>query len=653
MEGHDRGGSVALAWPAPQPPPPGPPAPPRPASWRGVSTAALVVAVALAFADASIVVLALPEIYTELDTTIVGVSWVITAYALVVGVGALLLAPLARKVHPPLLVGFGLALFSAASLGAGLAGSASSLLLARCGQGAGAAMLLGASLPVLSALRGSRAAGMRLWAAAGMAGAVIGPALGGLLTQLLDWRAIFLVQAPVAALALIVAIRPPRVEPVVTTPDTRVTGRVVAADLALALVGAASVGALFLGVLLVVEVWRYEPLTGALVVSALPVAALLARRGAGWAGARTRLVAGVGLIAAGLVALALLPDSSPAYLAAALAVFGAGLGFATDVLGPLATPAATTDGPAANLSIGARHLGLVLGLVAIAPTLAANLEGAADRATLSGTAVVLDANLSVREKIPLAWEIRNVMLDAADGEVPNLDEAFAKRDVESKPELAQVQIDLTAAISDTLTRAFRSSFFIAAALGALALIPGWFACRRARAPAKHTARGVLALAALGAVSIGLIGTEVAAGAADFGRAELVDPCTAPASPFDGDGIDGAIQRIALGGLNGAACELGVGREELVLSLDPDSGAGVIDWDSETVQDAVRAGTIRAIEDAENRDTLPGWAASALTWVVERAPVSWFLENISLDFLEDIPFVDEVGDFFGDVADLFD
>ena len=163
----------------------------------------------------------------------------------------------------------------------------------------------------------------------------------------------------------------------------------------------------------------------------------------------------------------------------------------------------------------------------------------------------------------------------------------------------------------------------------------------------------MALAALGAVSIGLIGTEVAAGAADFGRAELVDPCTAPASPFDGDGIDGAIQRIALGGLNGAACELGVGREELVLSLDPDSGAGVIDWDSETVQDAVRAGTIRAIEDAENRDTLPGWAASALTWVVERAPVSWFLENISLDFLEDIPFVDEVGDFFGDVAELFD
>ena len=41
----------------------------------------------------------------------------------------------------------------------------------------------------------------------------------------------------------------------------------------------------------------------------------------------------------------------------------------------------------------------------------------------------------------------------------------------------------------------------------------------------------MALVALGAVSIGLIGSEVAAGAADFGQAELVDPCTAPVSPL--------------------------------------------------------------------------------------------------------------------------
>src|SRR5215831_9977371 len=121
MEGHDQGGSVALAerstWPPPPPPTPPPAARPR----VSIGSLALVVAVALAFADASIVVLALPDIYAELHTTIVGVSWVITAYALVVGVGALLLAPLARRVNPRVLVLLGLAVFAAASLGAGAA----------------------------------------------------------------------------------------------------------------------------------------------------------------------------------------------------------------------------------------------------------------------------------------------------------------------------------------------------------------------------------------------------------------------------------------------------------------------------------------------------------------------------------------------------
>ena len=112
MEGHDRGGSVALAWPPPPPPAsvasaPVPPPRGEGARWS-IGSIALVVAVALAFADASIVVLALPEIYSELHTTIVGVSWVITAYALVVGVGALLLAPFARRANPRLLVLFGL-----------------------------------------------------------------------------------------------------------------------------------------------------------------------------------------------------------------------------------------------------------------------------------------------------------------------------------------------------------------------------------------------------------------------------------------------------------------------------------------------------------------------------------------------------------------
>ncbi len=455
---------------------------------------------------------------------------------------------------------------------------------------------------------------------------MIGPALGGLLTQLFDWRAIFLLQAPVAALALVavVADRTP-IRPAEAS-SRSLTWRVTAADVALAFVGAASVGALFLGVLLVVEVWQYEPLAGALVVSALPVATLVARRlGRAFAPSPT-LCGGVALLAGGLVALALLPAASPIYLAAALAVFGAGLGLVSDVLGPLSIPDRDT-GTAANLSVGARHLGLVLGLVAIAPTLAANLNTAADRATLAGTATVLDAQLSIREKVPLAWEIRNVLVHAPDGEVPDLGVAFAKRGVGDKPAVAKVQHDLTAAIRDTLTRAFRSSFLIAAGLGALALVPGLLAVRGAARTRAGARRSAMVLVGLVAVAGGLVATEVAAGASDFGRVPLVDPCTAPPSPYDGGGVDGAVQRIALGGLNGAACELGVGREELVLSLDPDAGARVIKWDHDTIDDALKAGTLRAIDDADDRGTLPGWAATALRTVVKHAPVSWFLDHI--------------------------
>ena len=65
-----------------------------------VLTMALAAGVAVAFADSSIVVLALPDLYGEFDTTLVGVSWVITSYNLVVAVAAFCLVPFARRLRP-------------------------------------------------------------------------------------------------------------------------------------------------------------------------------------------------------------------------------------------------------------------------------------------------------------------------------------------------------------------------------------------------------------------------------------------------------------------------------------------------------------------------------------------------------------------------
>jgi hypothetical protein len=122
----------------------------------------------------------------------------------------------------------------------------------------------------------------------------------------------------------------------------------------------------------------------------------------------------------------------------------------------------------------------------------------------------------------------------------------------------------------------------------------------------------------------LIGVELARGAADAGELAVHDPCE-PREAFPGEGFDATLQRIVLDGLDGAACELGTTREELVLSLSPASGVE-IEWDDETIEEALRAGLLEAITDAEERGSLNAIAAVVLREVVERAPVQWLIDG---------------------------
>src|SRR4029079_416551 len=87
---------------------------------RRILAVVLTIAVGLAFADASVVALALPDLYRAFDTSIVGVSWVLTTYALVVAVVAIPVALLHRRLRPLRLTVAGIVLFVAASLPAGL-----------------------------------------------------------------------------------------------------------------------------------------------------------------------------------------------------------------------------------------------------------------------------------------------------------------------------------------------------------------------------------------------------------------------------------------------------------------------------------------------------------------------------------------------------
>ena len=441
------------------------PEPAEPGRRLSLAELALAAAVALALADSSIVVLALPELYSELDTSIPGISWVVTAYNLAVLVGAPLALPLARRFRPAPLAIAGLVVFLVASIVCAASGSLVQLVAGRSVQGIGAALFLVACLPLLIAVGGDRHRAVGLWVGAGTIGAAAGPALGGVLTEAFHWRAIFAVQAPVAAAAIAAAFD--RRARAATTPASAPGRLPLGAGLGLALAFAALVGALFLAVLLVVTVWDLGPLKGAGIVSALPLAALAVRPLSARLTGSIDVAAGAGLLAAGLVALALLPASSAVYATLALAIAGAGLGLA---LPPLTRATLDEEDDLERttvFSVSARHLGLVVGLVAVAPLLAGALEKGGDVATMNATAVILDAPLPLTQKVPISLDLYREFQATPEGEIPDLTGPFDER-AGDDPEVAEVRDDLLEAIQAPLTRAFRSSFFLSALFAVLA-----------------------------------------------------------------------------------------------------------------------------------------------------------------------------------------
>ena len=426
---------------------------------RGLA-APVAAAVAVAFADSSIVVLALPELYGRFQTTIEGVSWVVTAYNAAVAATALVLVFLVHRFRAGLVLAGGLALFLAASIACALASSLSFLIAARSVQGVGAALLLAGALPVL---------GTKIWTLAGTYGLAVGPALGGVLTQAFDWRAIFVAQAPVAAAALVGVggAHPEAVAIEGWRPSLR---RTLPANACLGLLFGALVGALFLAVLIVISVWNYSPIAGAGIVSALPVAALAARSLDRWLEPLAAVSGGAALLAVGLVGLALLPSASVWLAVWALLLCGAGLGLAVPVLSEAALERGANATRSGTLTVGARHVGLVLALALIAPLLASKVPSAGDRALLRGTAVMLDAPVGLDKKVPVALDLRSAFAKAQEGETPDLAEPFDKHGARHDSALAAARDKLLGAIEATITRASRSAFFVCAGFAALALL---------------------------------------------------------------------------------------------------------------------------------------------------------------------------------------
>ena len=160
--------------------------------------------------DFSIVNVALPTIQQQLHFTPADLQWIVTGYALTFGSLLLFGGRLGDVVGRRTLLITGLVLFGVTSLSAGLAQSSLALIVSRFAQGASAAMVAPmalASVTDLYAEGPARVRALGIFQGATAAGATTGIVLGGILTQYVGWRAIFLVNPPIIAVLIFAMIR--------------------------------------------------------------------------------------------------------------------------------------------------------------------------------------------------------------------------------------------------------------------------------------------------------------------------------------------------------------------------------------------------------------------------------------------------------------
>ena len=579
-------------------------------------------AVGVVLADSSVVTLGLPAVLREFDAGVADVAWVLVAFNLVLALCAL---PAAALVHGRGVGGvwrIGIVLFAAASLACALAPSLGVLVAARCLQAAGGAAVVAAALALLVADRG-RAGGTRLWGAAGIVGAAIGPAFGGALTELLSWQAIFAVQVP---LVLAILVRPAAAEPA-SARDGGAPRPPVAVAAALALVSAALTAALFLLVILLTEGWRHSPIEAAAIVSVMPVAALLAvplsrLTGGGLRGA----AAGATMLGGGLVALGLLPGATAGWTIGPQVLVGLGLGLALLALTRIGLGTSGTSDALLRHGawiIAARHAGVVVGLLLLIPVFTADLDREQVAAQRAGTAKLLDAQLSPRLKVELAGALAQ-RIEAADGQLPELGAAF--RSITPPPAAraayARLEADLTDEVRRAATHAFSRSFLLAAALALLALLPVAIAGR-------SVAWGLPLLGAL-LLSGGVAGAYLALGGGSYRPLAVSDPCETRPWPKV-SGLEAVAEQIGLSALDGAACQLRVTREELALAVASADERRrfmrehrLTDGDLEK---ALRSGAERAIDEAQNGDALTPAQASLARAAVGLVPIGVLIDIV--------------------------
>jgi EmrB/QacA subfamily drug resistance transporter len=157
--------------------------------------------------DNTVVNVALPSIRSSLGMSIQGLEWVVAGYALTFAAFMLIGGKLADFLGRRLVFMIGLAVFTGASLACGLASNGGFLIAARIVQGLGGALMNPATLSIIAATFAPRERGraIGIWAGVSALALAIGPLVGGLLTEHVNWNWIFFVNVPVGLAGLLLA----------------------------------------------------------------------------------------------------------------------------------------------------------------------------------------------------------------------------------------------------------------------------------------------------------------------------------------------------------------------------------------------------------------------------------------------------------------
>jgi EmrB/QacA subfamily drug resistance transporter len=177
---------------------------------RVVTVALACLATAMLMLDISVINTALSDIAAGLDTDLTGLQWVIDAYTIPLAATVLTAGAIADRIGRRKLFLLGVALFTASSALCGAAGGIEVLVGARAIQGLGASMMFATALALISQVtpqREDRVKALAAYGAAIGASFALGPFIGGSLTELFGWPAIFLVNVPIGVVVLWVTYR--------------------------------------------------------------------------------------------------------------------------------------------------------------------------------------------------------------------------------------------------------------------------------------------------------------------------------------------------------------------------------------------------------------------------------------------------------------